>query len=47
MSRELVGDRPATWVKEASTTVCEHFGMVAKGNQWVFRLLPADKTTTA
>jgi hypothetical protein len=35
--RELVGERPAKWVKEVPTTVCEYCGMVVKGNQWAFR----------
>jgi hypothetical protein len=35
--RELVGERPATWIKEVPTTTCEHCGMVVKGNQWAFR----------
>ena len=35
--KELLGERPANWVKEVPTTVCEHCGMVVKGNQWAFR----------
>ena len=35
--REMVRERPANWVKEVPTTVCEHCGMVVKGNQWAFR----------
>ena len=35
--RELVGERPANWVKEVPTSTCEHCGMVVKGNQWAFR----------
>ena len=35
--RELVGERPANWVKEMPTTVCGHCGMILKGNQWAFR----------
>jgi hypothetical protein len=35
--RELVGQRPANWIPEAPTTVCEHCGMVVRGNQWAFR----------
>ena len=35
--KELLGERPANWVKEVPTTVCEHCGMVVKGNQWTFR----------
>jgi hypothetical protein len=35
--RELVGERPANWVKEVPTTICEHCGMVMKGTQWTFR----------
>ena len=35
--RELVGERPADWVKGVPTTICEHCGMEVKGNQWVFR----------
>ena len=35
--RELVGERPANWVKEVPSTICEHCGMEIKGNQWVFR----------
>jgi hypothetical protein len=34
MSRELVGERPATWVKEVPKTICEYCGIVVKGNQW-------------
>ena len=35
--RELVGERPSNWSSEAPTTVCEHRGMLGKGNQWAFR----------
>ena len=35
--RELVGERPSNWSSEAPTTVCEHCGMLVKGNQWAFR----------
>jgi len=35
--RELVGERPANWVKEMPSTTCEHCGIVVKGNQWAFR----------
>ena len=35
--RELLGQRPANWVKEAPSTTCEHCGMEVKGNQWAFR----------
>ena len=35
--RELMGERPSNWSSEAPTTVCEHCGMVVKGNQWAFR----------
>ena len=35
--RELVGERPSNWIREVPTTVCEHCGMVVKGNQWKFR----------
>ena len=35
--RELVGERPANWVKEVPSTTCEHCGMKVKGNQWAFR----------
>jgi hypothetical protein len=35
--RELVGERPSNWSSESPTTVCEHCGMVVKGNQWAFR----------
>ena len=35
--RELVGERPSNWTREAPTTVCEHCGMVVRGNQWAFR----------
>jgi hypothetical protein len=34
-NRELVGERPANWVREVPTSVCEHCGAVIKGNQWV------------
>ena len=36
--RELVGERPADWVKGVPTTICEHCGMEVKGNQCAFRL---------
>ena len=29
--RELIGNRPANWIREAPTTVCEHCGMAIKG----------------
>jgi hypothetical protein len=35
--RELVGERPSNCSAEAPTTVCEHCGMLVKGNQWAFR----------
>ena len=35
--RELVGERPANWVKAVPIRTCEHCGMVVKGNQWTFR----------
>ena len=35
--RELVGQRPTDWIKEITTTTCEHCGMVVKGKQWAFR----------
>jgi hypothetical protein len=35
--RGLVGERPSNWSSEAPTTVCEHCGMLVKGNQWTFR----------
>ena len=35
--RELVGDRPATWIPQAPSTICEHCGTVVRGNQWAFR----------
>ena len=35
--RELVGERPGNWIRQAPTTVCEHCGMVVRGNQWAFR----------
>ena len=35
--RELVGERPADWIKGVPTTTCDHCGMVVKGNQWAFR----------
>jgi len=34
--RELVGERPANWVKEIPSTTCEHCGMEVKGTQWAF-----------
>jgi hypothetical protein len=30
--RELIGNRPANWTREAPTTLCEHCGMAIKGN---------------
>lgn len=35
--RELVGERPANWIRQAPSTTCEHCGMEVKGNQWAFR----------
>ncbi len=35
--RELVGERPANWIKAVPSTTCEHCGMEVKGNQWAFR----------
>ncbi len=35
--RELVGERPANWVKGVPSTTCEHCGLEVKGNQWAFR----------
>ena len=35
--RELVGVRPADWVKAVPTTICEHCGTEVKGNQWQLR----------
>jgi hypothetical protein len=35
--RELLGERPANWVKAVPSTTCEHCGMMVKGNQWAFR----------
>ena len=35
--RELVGERPANWIKAVPSTICEHCGMEVKGNQWAFR----------
>ncbi len=35
--RELVGDRPANWIKQAPTTVCEHCGMTVRGKHWAVR----------
>jgi hypothetical protein len=35
--RELVGERPKDWIREAPTTVCDRCGMVVRGNQWAFR----------
>ena len=34
--RELVGERPVNWVKEAPSTTCEHCGLDVKGTQWAF-----------
>ena len=34
--RELVGERPAKWVREVPSTTCEHCGMEVKGTQWAF-----------
>jgi len=34
--RELVGERPANWVKEIPSTTCEHCGMEIRGTQWAF-----------
>ena len=35
--RELVGERPQRWSRTRPVTICEHCGMVVKGNQWAFR----------
>ena len=35
--RELVGERPSNWIREGPHSVCEHCGMVIKGNQWALR----------
>ena len=35
--RELVGERPSTWIKAVPTTTCDQCGMEVKGNQWAFR----------
>jgi hypothetical protein len=32
--RELVGERPANWVRAVPTSTCEHCGKVIRGNQW-------------
>ncbi len=41
--RELVGERPGNWIRQAPTTVCKHCGMVVRGNQWAFRELQQTK----
>ena len=35
--REIVGERPANWIRGVPTTICERCGMEVKGNQWAFR----------
>ena len=35
--RELVGERPANWIRQVPSTVCDRCGLVVKGNQWAFR----------
>jgi hypothetical protein len=30
--RELVGERPVNWIRQAPSTTCEHCGMAIKGN---------------
>ena len=35
--REMVGVRPADWIKAIPVTICECCGMEVKGNQWAFR----------
>ena len=35
--RELVGERPANWIRQGPSTVCDRCGLVVKGNQWAFR----------
>jgi hypothetical protein len=35
--RELVGERPANWIRHAPSTTCEHCGVVVRGNQWALR----------
>jgi hypothetical protein len=32
--RQLVGERPAQWCRSRPVTLCEHFGLAIKGNQW-------------
>ena len=39
--RELVGERPANWIRESPTTVCEHCGMAVRGNQVGIQTAPA------
>ena len=35
--RELVGERPANWIRQVPSTVCDRCGLAVKGNQWAFR----------
>ena len=35
--RELVGERPANWVREVPTSTCEHCGAVIRGNKWTLK----------
>ena len=35
--RELVGERPDHWIRQAPSTTCEHCGMVVKGTQLALR----------
>ena len=35
--RELIGERPANWVRAAPTTLCEYCGMRIKGKTWAVK----------
>ena len=34
--RELVGERPANWIRQVPSTFCDRCGLAVKGNQWAF-----------
>ncbi len=35
--RELVGERPENWIRQAPSTTCEHCRLVVRSYQWAFR----------
>ncbi len=41
--RELMGERPSNWSSKTPTTVCEHSGMMVKGEAVGIQATPAEK----